>query len=110
MSKDLIKRLRNMELNPCSRPQARWGEAADEIERLQAENDRLHEGLPPEFVPIQDNNNASDKDSEIERLRKRVERLDDLLEIIDRPVPKDGLRSWRYDIHAARSRVERKDE
>lgn len=34
MSKDLIKRLRNMELNPCSRPQARWGEAADEIERL----------------------------------------------------------------------------
>ena len=47
---------------------------------------------------------------EIERLRKRVERLDDLLKIIDRPVLKDGLRSWRYDIHVARSRIIRDGE
>ena len=41
----------------------------------------------------------------IEQLRERVERVDDLLEIIDRPVPKDGLLAWRYDIHVARSRI-----
>lgn len=47
---------------------------------------------------------------EIERLRKMMEQVDELLKAIDRPVPKDGLRSWRYDIHVARSRIIRDGE
>ncbi len=47
---------------------------------------------------------------EIVRLRKMMEQVDELLKAIDRPVPKDGLRSWRYDIHVARSRIIRDGE
>lgn len=47
---------------------------------------------------------------EIVRLRKMMEQVDELLKAIDRPVSKDGLRSWRYDIHVARSRIIRDGE
>ncbi len=83
MSKDIVKRLRDTEAAAQFATPIQV-EAADEIERLLKEN---------------------------ERMRLRMKHVDELLEVIDRPVPSDVLgsnyneRSWRYDIHVARSRV-----
>jgi len=78
----------------------RVNELEQEIERLQAKVERLT------ARGLQDLNWDNDElRAEVKRLRKMMEHVDELLEVIDRHVPKDGLRSWRYDIHVARSRI-----
>jgi len=85
MRKDIVMRLREAEdAAPFATPIQL--EAADEIERLVKEN---------------------------ERMRLRMKQVDELLAVIDRPIPSDVLgsnyneRSWRYDVHVAASQLTR---